>query len=80
MRRLNDNNLGPEAGMALAEALKSNTTLKELLSAALPSNPPARASRPFTALYVSVCVTPFLYLRRISTAAPRAPQMRPAIP
>jgi hypothetical protein len=32
--------------MALAEALKSNTTLKELTSAALPSNPPADALRP----------------------------------
>ena len=32
--------------MALAEALKSNTTLKELRSAALPSNPPAHALRP----------------------------------
>jgi hypothetical protein len=32
--------------MALAEALKSNTTLTELRSAALPSNPPAHALRP----------------------------------
>ena len=39
-RRLGDNELGPEGGMALAEALKSNTTLEKLESAALPSNPP----------------------------------------
>ena len=45
--------------MALAEALKSNTTLKELRSAALPSNPPTHRLRPFTALHASVCVTPF---------------------
>ena len=44
--RLNRNNLGPEGGMALAEALKSNTTLKELRSAALPSTLPAHALRP----------------------------------
>ena len=40
VRRLSSNKLGPEAGMALAEALKSNTTLEMLESAALPSNPP----------------------------------------
>ena len=40
VRSLSVNSLGPEGGMALAEALKSNTTLKELQSAALPSNPP----------------------------------------
>ena len=40
VRSLHYNNLGPEGGMALAEALKSNTTLKTLESAALPSNPP----------------------------------------
>ena len=39
VRRLSDNKLGPEGGMALAEALKSNTTLETLESAALPSNP-----------------------------------------
>jgi len=33
-------------GIALVEALKSNTTLKTLESAALPSNPPAHALRP----------------------------------
>ena len=38
-RRLSNNQLGPEGGMALAEALKSNTALKELWSAAQPSNP-----------------------------------------
>ena len=43
MRRLEDVKLGPEGGMALAEALKSNTTLEMLRSAALPSNPPAHA-------------------------------------
>ena len=43
MRRLDANKLGPKGGMALAEALKSNTTLKELESAALRSNPPAHA-------------------------------------
>ena len=46
LRSLMSNDLGPEAGMALAEALKSNTTLKTLVSAALPSNPPAHALRP----------------------------------
>ena len=46
MRRLPKNNLGPEGGMALAEALKVNTTLKRLESAALPSNPLAHASGP----------------------------------
>ena len=46
LRSLDGNKLGPEAGMALAEALKSNTTLTELKSAALPSNPPADALRP----------------------------------
>ena len=61
MRRLWSNNLGPEGGMALAEALKSNTTLETLESAALLSNPAAHASRSFTALYASVCVTPFLF-------------------
>ena len=40
---LSYNKLGPEGGMALAEALKSNTTLETLRSAALPSNPPAHA-------------------------------------
>ena len=44
MRRLGDNKLGPEGGMALAEALKSNTTLEHLGSAALPLNPPVHAS------------------------------------
>ena len=39
MRRVYDNKLGPEGGMALAEALKSNTTLERLESAALPLNP-----------------------------------------
>ena len=34
--RLVGNELGPEGGMALAEALKSNTTLEYLMSAALP--------------------------------------------
>ena len=56
-----ENKLGPEGGMALAEALKSNTTLETLESAALPSNPPAHASRSFTALHASVCVTPSLF-------------------
>ena len=80
MRSLNDNKLGPEGGMALAEALKSNTTLEYLESADLPSNPPARVSRSFTALDASVYFTPSSSLRSISTAAPRAPQMRPAVP
>ena len=43
MRRLGGNKLGREGGMALAEALKSNTTLEDLESAALPSNPLAHA-------------------------------------
>ena len=38
VRSLGWNQLGPEGGMALAEALKSNTTLKGLRSVALPSN------------------------------------------
>ena len=46
MRRLESNELGPEGGMALAEALKSNTTLKSLESAALPSNPLAHTFGP----------------------------------
>ena len=46
--------------MALAEALKSNTTLEWLESAALPSNPPAHAARSFPALRASVHLTPFL--------------------
>ena len=45
LRSLWDNKLGPAAGMAFAEALKGNTTLTYLRSAALPSNPLARASR-----------------------------------
>ena len=45
LRSLHYNNLGPAGGMALAEALKGNTTLTSLKSAALPSNPLARASR-----------------------------------
>ena len=60
LRSLRSNLLGPEGGMALAEALKSNTTLKTLWSAALPSNPPAHASRSFPALRASVHLTPFL--------------------
>jgi hypothetical protein len=60
LRSLEVNDLGPEGGMALAEALKSNTTLTELRSAALPSNPPAHAARPFPALRASVHLTPFL--------------------
>ena len=43
MRRISFNKLGPEAGIALAEALKSNTTLEWLGSAALSSNPPTHA-------------------------------------
>eukprot|EP00964_Phaeocystis_antarctica_P114315 scaffold78295_cov57-Phaeocystis_antarctica.AAC.1 len=46
VRSLDGNKLDPVAGMALAEALKGNTTLTSLKSAALPSNPLARASRP----------------------------------
>jgi len=36
LRSLGLNKLGPKGGMALAEALKSNTTLEKLESAALP--------------------------------------------
>ena len=43
---LERNQLGAEGGMALAEVLKSNTTLEELGSAALPSNPRAHAVSP----------------------------------
>eukprot|EP00964_Phaeocystis_antarctica_P046062 scaffold26560_cov53-Phaeocystis_antarctica.AAC.2 len=46
VRSLFDNKLGPEAGMAFAEALKGNTTLTFLESAALPSRTQlAHASR-----------------------------------
>ena len=48
MRSLENNKLGPEAGVALAEALKGNTTLNRLLSAALPSNPLAHAFSPLS--------------------------------
>ena len=61
VRRLDSNKLGSEGGMALAEALKSNTTLKKLTSAALPLNPPALASRFFTVLHTSVYFTPFFF-------------------
>ena len=81
VRRLAYNKLGPEGGMALAEALKSNTTLERLRSTALPSNPPAHASRSFTQPSMPPSVSPpSSSLRSILTAAPRAPQMRPAIP
>ena len=55
LRRLTCNELGPEGGMALAEALKRNTTLERLGSAALPSNPLAHAQR-----HASVYSNPFL--------------------
>ena len=61
LRSLFANNLGPAGGMAIAEALKSNTTLTSLGSAALSSNPPAHASRSFTALYTSMYCTPFAF-------------------
>jgi hypothetical protein len=58
------NDLGPEGGMALAEALKSNTTLEWLKSAALPSNPPADALRPHS--MHTRCTGPLhLFLRRL---------------
>jgi hypothetical protein len=75
-----DNKLGPEGGMALAEALKSNTTLKTLLSAALPSNPPAHAARPFPALRASVHLTPFLVSWKHLNTRPARAYMRPANP
>ena len=59
--RLNYNELGPEGGMALAEALKSNTTLEFLESAALPSNTPALAQ-----LHAFVYFTPSSSLRCFS--------------
>ena len=46
VRSLRDNNLGPEALMVLAEALKSNNTLGTLKFAALPSNSPIHAFSP----------------------------------
>ena len=46
MRSLVYNKLGTEGGMALTEALKSNSTLKELRSTALPWNPRADAFSP----------------------------------
>ena len=48
LRSLMMNKLGPEGGMALIEALRGNTTLTFLWSAALPWNPPAHASVYFT--------------------------------
>ena len=59
VRSLMGNNLGHEGGMALSKALIVNSTLKKLWSAALPSNPPAHASRSFAARHASACVTPF---------------------
>ena len=61
LRSLYGNNLGPAGGMAIAEALKGNTTLKTLMSAALPSNPPAHTARSLTARHAFVHVTPFLF-------------------
>ena len=55
VRRLQRNKLGPEGGMALAEALKSNTTLKELGSAALPSIPLVHAFSPRSAHACCTC-------------------------
>ena len=47
VRRLYGNKLGRKGGMALAEALKSNTTLKEFGSAACyRTHPPMPLSRP----------------------------------
>jgi len=74
LRSLDYNKLGPEGGMVLAEALTSNTTLELLMSAALPSNPPAHASRSFPALHASVHLTPFLVLpwKHLNTCPARA--------
>ena len=59
--------------MALAEALKSNNTLKGLESAALPSNPLAHASQSFPALHASVHLTPFLVpWKHLNTCPARA--------
>eukprot|EP00964_Phaeocystis_antarctica_P001626 scaffold859_cov59-Phaeocystis_antarctica.AAC.1 len=73
LRSLANNKLGPAAGMAIAEALKSNTTLTSLESAALPSNPPARASRPHG--MHARCTRPFHL--PLPFAQPRAERPRP---
>ena len=68
LRSLENNKLGPEGGMALAEALKKNKTLKTLGSAALPSNPLAHASRPYSKQARCTCPfhlpSPFVQPRR----------------
>ena len=61
MRRLRNNELGPEGGMALAEALKRNTTLEQLWSAALPSNPLAHTFSLHSTHVLCTCsFSPFL--------------------
>ena len=75
VRSLNRNELGPKGGMALAEALKSNTALKYLGSAALPSNPPAHTISPHS--MHPQCTCPFLRFllpcaqARVQRARPR---------
>eukprot|EP00964_Phaeocystis_antarctica_P053831 scaffold31616_cov59-Phaeocystis_antarctica.AAC.1 len=73
VRSLNDNKLGPEGGMAFAEVLKGNTTLTSLGSAALPSNPLARAPRPHS---IHVRCTRPVHLP-LPCAQPRREQPRP---
>ena len=65
VRRLGYNKLGPEGGMALAEALKSNTTLEELWSAAQPSNPFAHA-QPHASVHFTYISPPSSFLRCLS--------------
>eukprot|EP00964_Phaeocystis_antarctica_P073629 scaffold45193_cov43-Phaeocystis_antarctica.AAC.6 len=68
VRSLDENQIGPEGGMAVAEALKVNKTLKTLRSAALPSNPLAHASRPYSKQARCTCPfhlpSPFVQPRR----------------
>ena len=70
VRRLGSNKLGPEAGMALAEALKSNTALEWLKSAALAAiepTPPCAAS----------CLRVFHSLPRSLDVPLKSPRPRP---
>ena len=71
MRRLGYNKLGPEGGMALAEALKRNTHLKKLKSAALCSNP----HPPMHSLMLTCIPIPSLVLRYLSTTHPTRPHL-----
>ena len=92
VRRLGRNKLGPEGGMALAEALKSNSTLERLESAALPSNlPPNPAIEPAQPYFVYSLVyslhtaahpesLPLPPTSPQAALTPRGPRPRPLLP